>query len=173
MRWYQAVAFQVPTFCGRHHKFPVVVAVELENPGAPSGKPVVIIAVEDDFGFGRKTKLRRQSLKLFLRNDVPPGIVHQIGMPFHICCPGNVALLIDTRLNAHFDNATFGFRDSSKATLWSRAGFFHWISPLERQLLPPALGVMLEHFHGLSCYVASLARCINRPASPLGGNIGK
>jgi hypothetical protein len=66
-----------------------------------------MIAIEDDSRFGRKTKLRRQSLKLLLRNDVPTRIVHQIGMPFHICCPGNVALFIDTRLNAHFYNAHF------------------------------------------------------------------
>ena len=82
-----------------------VEAVDVEDPGAPGGEPVVVVAVEDDRGVLVDAELAQQRLEFLLRGDVALHRVDQVGVPDDVLRARNVAALEQARLDADLDDA--------------------------------------------------------------------
>src|SRR5690606_23891722 len=59
-------------------------AVNLKYPCAPCGKPVIVVAVEDDMRVGAYARLAQLLFKSFACGDVAAGRVDQFGVPVEV-----------------------------------------------------------------------------------------
>ena len=73
--------------------------VNLEQPEAIRGEPIVIIPINDDCVSGRNPSAANQFFKSFFADDIAPDLVLQLCLPIETCCPGNMTGFISFRIN--------------------------------------------------------------------------
>jgi hypothetical protein len=83
----------------------VLVAVDLQLPERPCREPVVVVAVEDDRGLVVDTGLAEQLFQLPGRHDVADERVAELGRPVPAGGPGNMTLIVCSRIDVDFDDA--------------------------------------------------------------------
>ena len=101
-------AVELPTFAAAVHDQNFFVAVVFQLPECPRGKPVVVVAVEDDSRLRRDSGFAEQFLEGGRRREIAADGVLQFGLPV----PGNgavhMALIVGGRVNVNFYNADAG-----------------------------------------------------------------
>lgn len=84
-------ALRLPELAAVIKQFHVLHAVDIQNPGATGGKPVVGIAIKNDRAVLIDACTVQQALELFLAGDITAHRIDQVGVPDKIGGPWNMA----------------------------------------------------------------------------------
>ena len=85
------------------HEAHVLVAVNLEQPEAVGGKPIVVVAVEDHRVAGRDACLAQQFFEFLFADDVAADLVLQLALPVETDCARDVARVVGLRVDVDLD----------------------------------------------------------------------
>ena len=80
-------------------------AMDVEHPGAPGSKPVIIVAIKHDSGFFGDAGGLQDGLETIARNDVPADGIDQVRVPGQIDGSRNMATCVDACIDADFKHA--------------------------------------------------------------------
>ena len=94
--------FGFPLGASAVHQLDVVVAVVLQLPEGPSGKPVVVVTVENDRGVVVDSRRTQQVLQFVLADQVPANRGLKLRLPVPTHRAGDVALVVGRRVYTHF-----------------------------------------------------------------------
>ena len=98
-------AFLLPFDAPAIDQLNLVVPVVLQRPVGVSGKPIVVVAVENDRGFRRDAAAAEDVGERLFRRDVPCQLILEVALPVPADCALDVAFLIDARVDVDLDQA--------------------------------------------------------------------
>ena len=104
----EVAAFGEPFLSAAVHDPHVLVPVHLQLPERPGGKPVVVVAVQDDRRLVVDAGAAEKGFELVRRHDVAHNGVAELGRPVPACCAGHVSLIVRRRIHIDLDDPDAG-----------------------------------------------------------------
>ena len=136
----QLAVFLEPPYAAAIHQSDVVVVVELEQPEAVGGEPVVVVAVNNDRVILADPRTAHERGELLLADDVASHLVLQLALPVETDRTRHVPLVVRLRIDVDLDDLDVGVVE----------------------VLPYPVGVD-EYFRmGVASHIRSLSRCGGR-----------
>ena len=104
----ELLAFGQPLLAAAVHNSDILVAVQLQLPERPGGKPVVVVAVQDNRGVVVDSRRAKQFFELVLRNHVAHDRVAQLRRPVPADGARHMTLIVGRRVDVDLGDANLG-----------------------------------------------------------------
>jgi hypothetical protein len=81
------------------------VTIVLQDPERPGGKPVIIVAIQDNGGIIADPRPPQKLFQVCFAQWCPHHLVLQFFLPVEANCPWNVPLIVGIRIDINLDQA--------------------------------------------------------------------